>query len=311
MYDLFTEQKEKGDKKDKKKENIDNMNILVVANVNIDTYMLNFEWNHAKFKSSSPLKELVDAIASELSGMDEELRTMQGEYGVVVHSIDSFKREKEGNLQVRDLTDIITKDHFIESIHLTSLFVVVPKHSRKEFLEAYESLCANIVPRSAQEVFLEGDFILYRVVVFKTSKEEFKAGAGRFKWAVRDIRYDENKAADKQEQQEENIAKKDKIRADLIRWCRSNFAEAFVNWVHLKSIKMFVESILRFGLPRNFVCMVMEINPKKEKTLRKFFDDYFKHLGSEFLSGSIGNDVVVAGASNETLYAYAFTEINM
>jgi len=305
MYDLFGEQKEKGE------QNKDGDNILVVANVNIDTYMLNFEWNHAKFKSSSPLKELVDAIASELSSMDEELRTMQSEYSGVVHSIDSFKREKEGNLQVRDLTDVITKEHFVESIHLTTLFVVVAKHYRRDFLEAYENLCLNIVPRSALEVVIEGDQILYRVVVFKTSKEEFKAAASLRKWAVRDIRYDETKVADKQEQQEENVAKRDKIRADLIRWCRSNFAEAFVNWVHLKAIKMFVESILRFGLPRDFVCLVMEINAKREKALRKFFDDIYKHLGSEFLSGSIGNDVVVPGASNETLYAYVFTEISL
>jgi hypothetical protein len=33
----------------------------------------------------------------------------------------------------------------------------------------------------------------------------------------------------------------------LIRYCRTNFAEAFVAWIHLKAIRVFVESVLRYG----------------------------------------------------------------
>jgi V-type H+-transporting ATPase subunit C len=36
--------------------------------------------------------------------------------------------------------------------------------------------------------------------------------------------------------------------AGLERWCRTHYGEAFSAWVHLKVIRAFVESVLRYGL---------------------------------------------------------------
>lgn len=303
MYDLYSERKDL-------MEEGNNGNILAVANVDLHVFLLNFEWNHAKFKSNSPLKELLEAIASEVSNMDEELRTMQADYSSVGHGIDAIERQKQGNLQVRDLSDVIDKQVFVESNHLTSVFVIIPKHGEKEFVDCYERLCDGIVPRSYQSVITESDQILARVVLFKTSKDEFKLAVAAKKWTLREISMSANDSDDKKEHYEELIEKRDKIRGDLIRWCRSNFTEVFTNWAHLKAIKMFVESILRFGLPRDFVCFIMQVNHKKERSLRKVLDDYYKSLASEFLSGGSTGDVIVPGA-NETFYAYVFSEIRL
>jgi hypothetical protein len=43
-----------------------------------------------------------------------------------------------------------------------------------------------------------------------------------------------------------------KKQRNLIRYCRTNFAEAFVAWIHLKAIRVFVESVLRYE--REFEC---------------------------------------------------------
>ena len=37
-------------------------------------------------------------------------------------------------------------------------------------------------------------------------------------------------------------------KAGLQRWCKTHFGEAFCAWVHLKVIRAFVESVLRYGL---------------------------------------------------------------
>jgi hypothetical protein len=49
----------------------------------------------------------------------------------------------------------------------------------------------------------------------------------------------------------------EQIRAALLRWCKINFSEAFMFWVHLKAIRVFVEAVLRFGLPSDFQAILI------------------------------------------------------
>jgi V-type H+-transporting ATPase subunit C len=51
----------------------------------------------------------------------------------------------------------------------------------------------------------------------------------------------------------------------IVRWCRAHFGEVFSGWVHLKVVKGFVESVLRYGLPVDFLAMFVEPNMKREK----------------------------------------------
>ena len=36
--------------------------------------------------------------------------------------------------------------------------------------------------------------------------------------------------------------------AELLQWCRPNYAELAADWVHLKALRVVVESMLRYGL---------------------------------------------------------------
>lgn len=45
----------------------------------------------------------------------------------------------------------------------------------------------------------------------------------------------------------------------MVLWCKVNFGEAFANWTHLKCIRLFVESVLRYGLPVNFLAILMRV----------------------------------------------------
>merc|ERR1712008_237172 len=43
----------------------------------------------------------------------------------------------------------------------------------------------------------------------------------------------------------------------LVRWLKVNFSECFMAWIHVKALRVFVESVLRYGLPVNFQGMVL------------------------------------------------------
>jgi len=92
---------------------------------------------------------------------------------------------------------------------------------------------------------------------------------------------------------------------DLDRWCRTNFGEAFSAWIHLKAIRIFVESVLRFSLPVNFEAYILQINKKTEKQLRTSLRQLYAHLGGNRFSSEAG--VEEAGAE---FYPYVYLSLS-
>ena len=46
---------------------------------------------------------------------------------------------------------------------------------------------------------------------------------------------------------------------ELLRLSRTNFSEAFQVLIHLKVVRLFVESVLRYGLPAEYVGVVIKV----------------------------------------------------
>lgn len=47
---------------------------------------------------------------------------------------------------------------------------------------------------------------------------------------------------------------------ELLHLSRTNFSEAFQILVHLKVIRLFVESVLRYGLPANYIGIAIKVS---------------------------------------------------
>jgi V-ATPase subunit C len=49
------------------------------------------------------------------------------------------------------------------------------------------------------------------------------------------------------------------FQTELLRLSRTNFSESFQILVHLKVVRLFVESVLRYGLPANYVGLAIKV----------------------------------------------------
>ena len=49
----------------------------------------------------------------------------------------------------------------------------------------------------------------------------------------------------------------------LSSWCKAHYNEVFSGWLHLKLVRVFVESVLRYGLPVDFTALLMTPNMRK------------------------------------------------
>lgn len=68
------------------------------------------------------------------------------------------------------------------------------------------------------------------------------------------------------------------LQTTLVQWCRTSFSDTFTSWVHIKALRVFVESVLRYGLPPNFHVAVLEFNKKSTKKVRTVLQGLYAHL---------------------------------
>jgi len=105
------------------------------------------------------------------------------------------------------------------------------------------------------------------------------------KYIVRDFHYNPQTIQHGKEEKQKMISSKEQQKSKLTLWCKTNFTEAFTAWIHLKAIRVFVESTLRFGLPAHFTAILIQSRKKDDKRVRTGLGDIFQHLGSKLLEG--------------------------
>lgn len=84
---------------------------------------------------------------------------------------------------------------------------------------------------------------------------------------LREYSYDGNRLGGLDGQIEAAKQQADFALATVTRWCQVHFGEVYSGWVHLKVIRAFVESVLRYGLPVNFLAVFLEPNVAREKAI--------------------------------------------
>jgi V-type H+-transporting ATPase subunit C len=79
-------------------------------------------------------------------------------------------------------------------------------------------------------------------------------------------------------------------RAALEQWCVTSYGEAFSSWIHVCAVRLFVESILRYGLPPQFLSVLMRPAARHTARLRKAMAQMFSHSGGDHFSGEGAGD---------------------
>ena len=80
------------------------------------------------------------------------------------------------------------------------------------------------------------------------------------RYIVREFTYSES-ALEQQRAELAAISTTEKeLWTELLRLARTNFSEAFQLLVHLKVLRLFVESVLRYGLPANYTGFFVKVN---------------------------------------------------
>ena len=116
-----------------------------------------------------------------------------------------------------------------------------------------------VVPRSANQIASDDEFTLFSVVTFKKTSADFVHKVREKRWTPRDFKYKEG--GDKEERQEVEKLDKDaqKLWGEALRLGRTGYSDSAMIWIHVLALRVFVETVLRYGLPLDFVCGLVQV----------------------------------------------------
>uniref|UniRef100_A0A8C5D7R1 V-type proton ATPase subunit C n=1 Tax=Gouania willdenowi TaxID=441366 RepID=A0A8C5D7R1_GOUWI len=287
---------------------------LLADGVDLITYITRFQWDMAKYPphTQSP-KSISEIISKQVTQLDKDLNSRASAYNNLKGNLENLEKKNTGSLLTRNLANLVQKEDFIlDSEYLITLLVVVSKTAYADWERKYETLAEMVVPRSSFPLSEDNDFGLFSVTLFRKATDDFKLKARENKFTVRDFEYNEEEMrADKEEIK--RISKdKNKQYGPLVRWLKVNFSEAFIAWIHVKALRIFVESVLRYGLPVNFQAMLVQPKKKTMKKLREVLRDLYKHLDATAAFNSVDVAMNVPGfqLSQDDYYPYVYYKID-
>ncbi|XP_032998991.1 V-type proton ATPase subunit C 2 isoform X1 [Lacerta agilis] len=287
---------------------------LQCLKIDLISYLMRFEWDMAKYPIKQPLKNISEALAKQITQIETDMKNRAAAYNNIKGNLQNLERKTVGNLLTRTLTDIVNKEDFVlNSEYLITLLVVVPKSSYVQWQKTYESLSDMVVPRSTKMITEDAEGGLFTVTLFRKVIDDFKAKARENKFMVREFYYDEKELKSEKEEMRKLASDKKQQYGPLLRWLKVNFSESFVAWIHIKALRVFSESVLRYGLPVNFQAMLIQPNKKSTKRLRDVLNAVFKHLDEVAAASIMDTSMDIPGLQlgNQDYYPYVCFKIDL
>jgi len=259
----------------------------VVENRPVENYLQSFQWNKVKYRADKPIAELIDTLQKEISAVDNDVKAKYTQYNNTKTSLATLQRSQTGNLSQKSLTAVLNPETLLredDSEYLQQHLIAVPNVGVKDFLKSYETLTSMVVPRSAQLLAKDDEFQLFAVTVFKKHSAEFLHKCREHRWTPRDMKFtDGGRAAEEQELQKLQKDERN-VWGEALRLGRAGYGDAVMAWIHVLTLRVFVETVLRYGLPLAFVCGLVKTDTKRAKKAKASLDSRFANLGGNAVS---------------------------
>jgi V-type H+-transporting ATPase subunit C len=201
-------------------------------------------------------------IGKEVNSIDNDVRAKYNQYNSLKSNLSTLHRKQTGNLSTKSLLSVVNPEILVQnqdSEHLETHLVAVPNSNVKDFNRSYETVSPMVVPRSAYFISSDDEFSLYAVTTFKKHSNDFLHKSRERKWVPRDYKFKEGGKEEESKELRKTEAEEKRVWGETLRLGRMGWSEAVMGLVHVIVLRVFVESVLRYGLPLDFVAALIKV----------------------------------------------------
>ncbi|KAL7892546.1 hypothetical protein HDV63DRAFT_243289 [Trichoderma sp. SZMC 28014] len=245
-----------------------------------DHYLRNFSWNKMRYRADKPIADLIGTLQKELNTVDNDVKSKFNQYNAVKTNLAQLQRKQTGTLATKSLTPIVKPSLLVQdSEYLETHLIAVPTNAKKDFIKSYETLAPMVVPRSSVEIDHDDEFTLFAVVTFKKHSAEFVHKCREQKWTPRQYKYIEGGREEEQRELDRVTNEERKVCGEALRMGRTGWSESVMIWVHVLTLRVFVEAVLRYGLPLDYATALIKTTPKLAPKAKAALDSKYSYLG--------------------------------
>ncbi|PTB39707.1 uncharacterized protein TrAFT101_007517 [Trichoderma asperellum] len=245
-----------------------------------DHYLRNFSWNKMRYRADKPIADLISTLQKELNTVDNDVKSKFNQYNAVKTNLAQLQRRQTGTLATKSLTPIVKPSLLVQdSEYLETHLIAVPTNAKKDFIKSYETLAPMVVPRSSVEIDHDDEFTLFAVVTFKKHSAEFVHKCREQKWTPRQYKYVEGGREEEQRELDRVTNEERKVCGEALRMGRTGWSESVMIWVHVLTLRVFVEAVLRYGLPLDYATALIKTTPKLAPKAKAALDSKYSYLG--------------------------------
>ncbi|KAH8727680.1 hypothetical protein GQ44DRAFT_703622 [Phaeosphaeriaceae sp. PMI808] len=246
----------------------------------VDQYLRTFQWNKVKYRADKPIADLIDSLQKEIQGIDNDVKSKFSQYNQTKSALVAAERKRTGNLATKSLVNVVSPSSIIQdSEYLDTHLIAVPNLAIKDFYSSYEQLSPMVVPRSATKLAADDEFALFAVTTFKKHSPDFVHRCREKRWTPREYAYKEGGKEEEAKEADQLVRDEKKLWGEALRLGRTGYSECAMVWIHVLALRVFVETVLRYGLPLDFVCGLVQTNTKGAKKAKSNLDAKYSYLG--------------------------------
>ena len=248
--------------------------------------IMEFQWDEGKYPNRS--KTIADIMHKINEKYTETRKTIKAKTDDYNNSVNELKIKKKSlndalSLMKQDYRDLVSKSKMEMKVtdYLCTMLCFVPTGNEKTFESKYMSLADGyVVPYSALRIDRGEDekMQLYRVIVMKHKKDDFRNQCqGQLRITCKEYNEDELKEKPNEEKEIEKLNNESyQKKHDLERHAESGYSEVFYALLHLKYLRLYVESCLKYTSGDYYSVMVYTPKDKEQKLVSimiKTFND--------------------------------------
>ena len=221
-----------------------------------------------KYRADKPIAELLDMLQKDVAACDTDVRAKFQQYNQTKTALAQLQRAATGNLAQKSLSTVVNPDNILkpdDSEYLQQHLVAVPNTLVKDFLKTYETLSPMVVPRSGQLLAKDDEYQLWAVTVFKKHSGEFVHKCREHRWTPRELKFHEGGRAGEEEELRGLEREERRVWGEALRLGRTGYSDAVMCWVHVLCLRVFVETVLRYGLPLSYVCGLVKVSHARRR----------------------------------------------
>ena len=169
-----------------------------------------------------------------------------------------------------------------------------------------------VVPNTLAIIKQESDYTLVSIVVFKHKVNQVNSAARLKSWAVRHFQYVPDAEAQNAEILEDITSAESVAFDSFLNWASSTFGDIFQASIHIKALRVHVDSLLRFGEREKYFAALIKptkSSDKSDKKIKTILMELFGGTEQPTSQADVDTSFVLPNISSSEILPYVYISI--